>query len=121
MTAPMSRRSLVIAAPAAVAGAMAAAEGASPLRALYHEWRAIKLAYAQMPDDVSPEEDDRLFGLMVGVEQQAADFTPETLEDLWFKVIFADDDGDMAGNIHQEALVAQAYQAVGIERPQGRL
>ena len=121
MTARPTRRAVVLAAPAVLTAGPVPAESASPLRALYFEWRAIKLAYAQMPEDVTPEEDDRLFGLMCAAERKAAEAIPDTLEDLWIKIAFADDDGAMAGNIHQETLVAQAYEAAGLDRPRGRL
>lgn len=86
----------------------------SPLRALYHEWQEAK-AHLSRADLVegSPEE-DALFDIVTGCSDRAAAYEPETVEDLWFKILFADDDGDMSVNIDQEALVAMAHKMTGI-------
>lgn len=121
----MNRRRILAAAPAIALGFVAASPAAaltapadtpvSPLRALYDQWQGIKDAYSALPSDCDEETDDRLFMRMREMEQQAADFEPQTMEDLIFKIIFADDNGDMDMNIHQEALAARAYAMAEIE------
>lgn len=49
------------------------------------------------------------------IEQQAADYEVQTMLDLAYKIIFADDDGAMGASVHQQALVARAYAMVGLE------
>lgn len=53
---------------------------------------------------------------MLRLEEQAALFEPVTLEDMAFKIIFAEDNSDMDMNIEQ-ALVAMSYRMAGIEPP----
>ena len=62
------------------------------------------------------DEGDKLFDEMLRLEEQAALFEPVTLEDMAFKIIFAEDNSDMDMNIEQ-ALVAMSYRMVGIEPP----
>ncbi|KFI27757.1 hypothetical protein CN97_00110 [Haematobacter massiliensis] len=84
----------------------------SPLRAMYRRWQEVKAGHRATDDE---DEEDRLFDEMLDLEQRAADFEPQTMEDMAFKIVFADDNGDMDMNIHQTALVARAYRIVGIE------
>lgn len=88
----------------------------SPLRALYVRWQAAKDEFAALPPDCGRETEGRIFNDLCRFEQQAADFDPQTMEDLIFKIIFADDNGDMNMNIHQSALVARAYAMAGLEQ-----
>jgi len=86
----------------------------SPLRALYHEWQQAKQVFARRDlEDGSPEE-RALFDAVYRMEARAAAYEPETVEDLWFKILFADDDGDMSVNIDQEALVAMAHKMTAV-------
>ena len=84
----------------------------SPLRAMYRRWQEVKAGHRATDDE---DTEDRLFDEMLALEQRAADFKPVTLEDMAFKIIFADDNGDMTMNIHQPALVAMSYRIVRIE------
>lgn len=84
----------------------------SPLRAMYRRWQEVKAAHRATDDE---DEEDRLFDEMLRLEEQAALFEPVTLEDMAFKIIFADDNGDMTMNIHQPALVVMSYRIVGID------
>ena len=115
----MNRRALLKLASAAIvatpAAAQCIADMESPLRALYYRWQGIKAEYSALPTDCDEETDACLYRQMVEVEHQAADYAPQSMEDLAFKIIFADDDGDMDMNIHQTALAARAYALVGIE------
>lgn len=88
--------------------------GKSPLRALYYRWQAVKAEHRALMDEDGSEAEQAVFNEMLRLEQEAADFDPLTMEDLAFKIIFADDDGDMDGSPHQGALAAQAYAMVGI-------
>lgn len=90
---------------------------ASPLRAVYHDWQRAKEAYQALPEDCSDEADEAAFQVLIGFEDLAARFEPHTLEDMAFKVIIADDHGDMQGNVHQVALVKMAYRIAGIAAP----
>lgn len=81
----------------------------SPLRALYRQWQAVKDDLNAYAPDRSEDAQDALYGLMMDLQQQATDFTPRTMEDLAFKIVFADDDGDMDRSIHHEALAVQAH------------
>ena len=83
----------------------------SPLRAMYRRWQEVKAGHRATDDE---DEEDRLFDEMLDLEQRAADFEPQTMEDMAFKIVFADDNGDM--NIEQ-ALVAMSYRMLGIEPP----
>lgn len=84
----------------------------SPLRAMYRRWQEVKAGHRATDNE---DEEDRLFDEMLRLEEEAAMFEPVTLEDMAFKIIFADDNGDMTMNIHQPALVAMSYRIVGIE------
>lgn len=106
----VNRRMLIAAGAAAAAAPVSAAE--SPLRALYHRWQAVKNEYNAFSGH--EDEDKHVFEEMLRIEQEAADFEPTTVEDLHFKIIFADDNGDMNVNTHQSALVERAYRAVGL-------
>lgn len=93
---------------------------ASPLRAMYHEWRQALEAYQALPEDCSDDDEAAAFRLLAGFEEAAASFEPQTLEDMAFKIIIADDHGDMQGNVHQVALVRMAYRIAGVAAPQPR-
>ncbi|PZQ49788.1 MAG: hypothetical protein DI556_09975 [Rhodovulum sulfidophilum] len=84
----------------------------SPLRALYHRWQEAKRVYNEATREDFSSEQEALYTL----EEQAAAYIPRTIEDYAFKIIIADDDGDMDMNVHQVALVKQAYELVGIEQ-----
>lgn len=110
-----TRRKVILAAPAAIvapAAALAAARP-SPLRAMYHEWQAAKNECNATCED---EADwTAAFERMTAIEYEADAFVPQTMEDFAFKVIFADDDGDMSANIHQPRLVQAAYEIAGVK------
>lgn len=113
-----TRRAFIAALPAfgatlTYAGKTEAAE-ASPLRELYHQWQGAKEAFANLPDDTPEEVDEIFFQEIDRLEQEAERFEPVTIEDLAFKIIFADDNGDMTCNVHAEALASKAYAMVGI-------
>lgn len=91
-------------------------ETPSPLRQLYFQWQEAKAA-STAADDL--EDGHSLIAAIIDVEQKAADFTPHTPEDWAFKIIFADDNGDMDMNIHQVALTARAYEFCRIARSLG--
>lgn len=119
MATNTTRRALLKAAPAAMVIAPAAALAASRpsiLRAKYHEWQATKDEYNAECARVEPDEAKLavVFDRMIAMEDDVAAFVPETMEDLVFKVIFSDDDGDMSMNDAQRALAKQAYQMAGI-------
>lgn len=92
----------------------------SPLRALYKEWQALKDDYDTSPIGRDEATLDKLFDQILKIERQAADFVPKTTEDLAFKVVFADDDGNMTMNRQQEALAECCYALTGIEPRQAR-
>ncbi|MFV0303429.1 MAG: hypothetical protein ACK5IP_21600 [Paracoccus sp. (in: a-proteobacteria)] len=94
---------------------LAQAEPESPLRALYHEWQAVKDALNASGPGHGEEAEKALFRQLIGIEQQASDFTPRTVEDLAFKIVFADDDGDMERTVYQEALAKSAYAIAGLQ------
>lgn len=91
------------------------AENESPLRALYHQWQRVKDACSTLAPDAGERAKEALFAQVYAIEQQSADFEPQTMQDLAFKIIFADDNGAMAMSDHQQALVARAYAMVGLE------
>lgn len=91
------------------------AENESPLRALYHQWQRVKDACSTLAPDLGEGVKEVLFAQVYAIEQQAADFEPQTMQDFAFKIIFADDNGAMAMSDHQQALVARAYAIVGLE------
>lgn len=112
----MKRRALLNALPAvaslpAVVAVPAVAATESPLLDLYHRWQAIKDEYNRLPDDA---DDEPVYDKMIELEREAAAFKPQTVEDFAFKIIFADDNGDMRMNTAQGALAEMAYQIVGI-------
>ena len=117
----IARRSFLAAVPAF--GATLAypetteAAKSSPLRELFHQWQEAKDTYSDLPDEASKELHENIFQEIVRLEQAAEDFEPATIEDLAFKIIFADDNGDMTCNIHAEALASKAYAMVGILQP----
>ncbi len=112
----MRRRDFLSRAPIAMAAIGApvaqARETTSPLRALYHEWQDAKRTYNEGP--IGTTEAEACFRDLCDCDRRAAAFVPLTVEDFAFKVIFADDDGDMNGTPEQVALVAMAYQIVGL-------
>lgn len=114
-----TRRKLLLAAPAAIvapAAALAAARP-SPLRAMYHEWQAAKNECNAECESMEANEANwtAAFERMTAIEYEAAAFVPQTMEDFAFKVIFADDDGDMSVNIQQPRLAQTAYEIAGIK------
>lgn len=86
----------------------------SPLRGLYYLWQHIRDEYNRLPAG----DDNLLFRVISEIERLVADFTPKTIEDLAFMILFADDNGDMDVNTQQDALVALAYEMTGI-KPRG--
>lgn len=90
------------------------ASAESPLRSLYHQWQAAKQAFNTSGLDQKDPQESKLFNAILDCEDEAAALTPQSIEDYAFKIIFADDDGDMSMNVAQRALVAQAYALVGI-------
>ncbi len=111
----MKRRDLILgAAIVPMLATPAATSTESPLRALYHRWQAVKDEYSALPGDCSEKLEQAVFDSMLRLEHQAADFEPRTMEDLYFKIVFADDNGDMDLNIHQTSLVAMSYRALGV-------
>ena len=120
----MNRRTLLHAAAAAplagfihgqvFAPAEAQTQPVSPLRSLYHEWQAAKLAYNTSGLDEHHPDEKRMFAAIVDREDAAAAFIPATLEDMAFKIIFADDNGLMNESPAQFALIRLAYGMVGI-------
>ncbi|MFV0303061.1 MAG: twin-arginine translocation signal domain-containing protein [Paracoccus sp. (in: a-proteobacteria)] len=100
----MNRRDLLKAVPAAgVAAAIPSlglADAESPLRVLYRQWQAAKNELNADCPDRGEAREDMLRRQLRDAEQQAADFAPRTMEDLAFKIIFADDNGDMDRTPH---------------------
>lgn len=94
---------------------MSAQSAHSSLRALYHDWRAAKDAFCALPPDTDDEAKDAACGRLIAIEEIAAQLAPQTLEDMAFKIIFADDDGDLGMNACQIALAAHAYAIAGVE------
>lgn len=111
----MDRRSLLRVIPVAGVALTIPSVEDSPLRALYRQWQGTKDEYNALPEDRDSATEGRIFDEMLRLEQEAADFEPQTVEDLIFKIIFADDNGDMDSTDHQKALVARAYAMAGIE------
>lgn len=114
-----TRRALLKAAPAfaMVPAAAVANEPESELRALYRKWQAIKEAYNtnSFPDDAP--ESLSLIDRMIDCEERAAAYQPRSVEDYAFKIIFADEDGYLAGmSPPAKALAEMAHQITGIER-----
>lgn len=91
-----------------------------PLRAIYHDWQNAKSAYNALPDDCDDETDATAFSRITAMAQIAAQAEPQTVEDLAFKIIFADDNGDMSMNIDQKALAVSAYALAGIDQKTGK-
>lgn len=110
----MNRRSLLTAALTAPALAVPATAAASPFPAIYRDWREAKRQFSELPLDVAEEVEDEFFRRILEIEQVAADYQPTTIEDLAWKIVFADDDGDMKGNVHQASLAREAAALVGV-------
>lgn len=115
----MNRRDVLAALPAAalqpiVGNASSCTVRPSPLRALYAEWQEVKRKYDHELFEFDCPVARALLDHMIACEQAAADFKPVTLEDFAFKVIFADDDGDLRNTVHQSGLVLEAYRIAGI-------
>lgn len=119
MATNTTRRAVLAAAPTAMVAPAAALAVAlpSPLRAMYHEWQAAKDEYNVECESMEPKEANlaAAFERMTAMEYEADAFVPQTMEDFAFKVIFADDDGDMSMNIHQPRLVQTAYEIAGVK------
>lgn len=86
---------------------------------MYNEWQAAKVAYNTSSFDEEDPREVAMFEHLISFEQRAADFVPETLEDMIFKIIFADDNGDMRTNTHQKSLVLEAYRLAGLTPTDG--
>ncbi|MDO5643447.1 MAG: hypothetical protein Q4G26_13815 [Paracoccus sp. (in: a-proteobacteria)] len=86
----------------------------SSLRALYDQWQRVRAAYDSLPDGCDVAE-NLLWVQLQEIEQYAENYVPQTMEDLVFKIIFADDGGDMSMNPHQVALARCAYAMAGME------
>lgn len=86
----------------------------TPLRTLYRDWRAAKEAFCALDDD-NGDAKDAACSRLIAIEEEVAKFAPQTLEDMAFKIIFADDDGDLGMNACQIALAAHAYAIAGVE------
>lgn len=92
----------------------------SPLRELFHRWQTQVAKFLNLPGDCDEAVSAAIFKEIQLLQKQAADFEPRTMEDLTFKIIFADDNGDMDRNTHQEALAARAYAMAGIHPATGQ-
>jgi len=92
----------------------------SPLRELFHRWKAQEEKRRNLPDDCDEGTSDAISHEIELLQKQAAGFEPHTMEDLAFQIIFADDNGDMNRNTHQEALAARAYAMAGINPATGQ-
>ncbi|AMN54607.1 hypothetical protein ACP90_21880 [Labrenzia sp. CP4] len=94
--------------------------GQSQLRELFHRWRTQEEKLRNLHDDCDDAVRETISEEIELLQQQAADFEPCTMEDLTFKIIFADDNGDMDRNTHQEALATRAYAMAGINPATGQ-
>ena len=93
----------------------------SPLRAVFHSWQRAKAEY-NSPDLIEDSaEAVAIFDRILRLEAVAAEFEPVTLEDFAFKVIIADDDGDMCATRTLSGLALLAYRLTGIRPSAGVL
>lgn len=84
------------------------------LRTLYDEWQKAKTTFNT--DDRYQTENEAGQDLLCRVEEieeAAASRMPQNIEDFAWKIIFADDDGEMNQNVRQHELVDMAYAIVG--------
>ncbi len=122
----LSRRQVLgqtsAASAAMVLPAVASAAEPSPLRALYHRRKEATLIYGTSPDVDDTPKGKELLDFILACDDAAARFTPRTVEDFAWKVIFAGDDGDYCdGSIWAVVLVGGAYSLVGLPIPEGVL
>lgn len=93
-----------------------AAGNHSPLRALHDQWRVARDTYNRSDALDGTPEGVALFDRIMEIEQQAADYEPQTVEDFAFKIIIADSDGDMNVTDYQVELANVAYRIAGIDQ-----
>lgn len=115
----MKRREFIAAVPAAsvaaCAPAAASAAPISPMRALYHQWRAAIDAYNNHPDSVGEtDEGTRMYHRIRELEDRASAYDPKTVDDLALMIVIADDGGDMDMTVNQDALAETAYRITGV-------
>ncbi|AVO36546.2 hypothetical protein [Pukyongiella litopenaei] len=86
------------------------------LRELHHQWRIARDTYNESAALDGTPEGAALFDRILELEQQAADYEPQSVEDFAFKIIIADCDGDMNVTDCQVELANMAYRVAGIEQ-----
>lgn len=92
----ITRRS-ALAAPLAIAAATTAQAADSPFRRLWREHRAAVEAFNASPLPDGHPELMALRARSLALEERAAQTRPQSLEDLAWLVLFADDGGDFEG------------------------
>ncbi len=118
----LSRRQFVsrASATAAAIGATGTAQAAekSPLRSLYHEWNAAVMEYSAGSRSGNAAEDQALIECITEYENQAALFTPRSVEDFAWKIIFVAEGGaPLRESVWSAALACGAYKLVGLPIP----
>ena len=100
----MTRRKLLVALPlaGALAGpAPAMAESNGTFRDTYRAWEEARRAYDHHPGEAA-------YARLISIEDAMSALRPSTVEDFAFKILMADNGGDMDTNAHQIALVEEA-------------
>lgn len=112
--AAITRRAALAAAPLAFAGAATAQAAKSPFRRLWHEHRVAVEAFNASPVPGGHPELMALRDRSLALEEQAAQTRPQSLEDLAWLVLFADDDGAFEGaSVCADPLLAFCRSVVG--------
>jgi hypothetical protein len=88
--------------------------GQPTMRDLYFQWIEAKRKFNQTEEGT--DEDDAALEALAEVETEIQMFEPKTLSDMAWKVIVADDHGDLNATPHQLSLVETAYSIVGLGR-----
>ena len=82
------------------------------MRDLYLRWIEAKKKFNQTTEGT--DEDEAALDALAEVETDIQLFEPKTLSDMAWKVIVADDHGDLSATPHQISLVETAYSIVGM-------
>lgn len=112
----ITRRAALAAAPLAFAGAATAQAAKSPARRLWHEHKAATDAYNAHPAPDGDPETEALHDHILMLERKVARLRPQSLEDLAWLVLFADDDGAIRRCVGcADPLLAFCRSVVGIQ------
>lgn len=99
----------VLSVPAAVN-----AQGGSIFRDTYRAWEEARHAYDSCPGDLDGDDAKVAYARLISIEDAMSALRPSTLEDFAYKILVADNGGDMDTNVHQVALVEEARRLTGV-------